>query len=49
MKLVLLESRDLQELSYEVLKKHGMKYPPQSPGKVNDELGKFIDQYFGEK
>ena len=49
MKLSLCSSSNAKELSYEVLKGHGMKYPPQSPGKIDEGLKTFIEPFFEEK
>lgn len=47
MRLSYIAEIDDSRLSYTALKDHGMKYPPQSPCKVNDELLLIIEQCFG--
>ncbi|WP_296880392.1 AAA family ATPase [uncultured Methanobrevibacter sp.] len=42
----LIEKVDRKELSLEYLKQNGLKTAPQSPIKVNDELGEYLDKYF---
>ena len=42
----LIEKVDKKELSLEYLKQNGLKAAPQSPIKVNNKLGEYLDKYF---
>ena len=42
----LIEKVDSNELSLEYLKQNGLKAAPQTPIKVNNELGEYLDKYF---
>lgn len=43
MRLKLIEEYDYYKYSYDDLKQHGMKYPPQSPCRVKQELQDYLD------
>lgn len=45
-RLSLLSVCDNDNLSYESLKKHGMKYPPQSPSHLKPELELYLEEFF---
>ena len=44
-RLKMIEEYSDDIFSYAVLSNHGMKYPPQSPCRVKQELQDFIDRY----
>lgn len=46
MRLNLISFCDTEELSMENLKRHGMLYPPQSPGFAKEELIDYITPFF---
>lgn len=46
-RLKLIEEYKENRYTYEVLSKHGMKYPPQSPCRVKAELQDFFKEYEG--
>ncbi len=43
MRLKLIEEYDENKYAYDGLKRHGMKYPPQSPCRVKQELQDYLD------
>lgn len=47
MRLRLLSCIDSEELSLSNLQKNGMKYAPQSPSIVKEDLQEYLDRFFG--
>ena len=48
MRLSLDSICDSQSLTFEELQKHGMRYAPQSPGKVSKEIQNYLTRCFEE-
>lgn len=47
MRLKLIKQIDSELLAYSTLVQHGMRYPPQGPAHIKDELLNYLDYCFG--